>query len=81
MAKLKELTPEEVARHCTEVDVFIIIQGNVYDCTEFLKDHPGGEDIIMEVAGEDATEAFDDVGHSDEAREMLPKMIVGKIKQ
>lgn len=35
----------------------------------------------MEVAGEDATEAFDDVGHSDEAREMLPKMIVGKIKQ
>lgn len=35
----------------------------------------------MEVAGEDATEAFDDVGHSDEALGMLPRMIVGKIKR
>lgn len=28
-------------------------------------------------AGRDATEAFEDVGHSDEAREILDKYIVG----
>lgn len=27
--------------------------------------------------GQDATEAFEDVGHSDEARELLPAMLVG----
>lgn len=30
--------------------------------------------------GRDATEAFEDVGHSDEARAMLPKMLVGEFK-
>jgi cytochrome b involved in lipid metabolism len=30
------------------------------------------------LAGRDATEAFEDVGHSDEARAMLPKMFVGE---
>lgn len=28
-------------------------------------------------AGQDATEAFEDVGHSDEARALLPEMLVG----
>ena len=28
-------------------------------------------------AGTDATEAFEDVGHSDEARALLPDMLVG----
>lgn len=30
--------------------------------------------------GRDGTEAFEDVGHSDEARDMLPKMLVGEFK-
>lgn len=34
----------------------------------------------MEWIGRDASEAFEDVGHSDEARDMLPKMLVGEFK-
>jgi hypothetical protein len=30
--------------------------------------------------GRDGTEAFEDVGHSDEARAMLPKMYLGDFK-
>jgi len=30
-------------------------------------------------AGRDATEDFEDVGHSDEARDMLPKMYKGDL--
>jgi hypothetical protein len=31
--------------------------------------------------GQDATEAFEDVGHSDEARALLPGMLVGDFEQ
>jgi cytochrome b involved in lipid metabolism len=30
--------------------------------------------------GKDGTDAFEDVGHSDEARALLPKMLVGTIE-
>jgi cytochrome b involved in lipid metabolism len=32
---------------------------------------------LIEEAGRDSTEAFEDVGHSDEARAMLDKMLLG----
>lgn len=35
----------------------------------------------MDVGGQDATEAFEDVGHSDEAREILEGMLVGDLKR
>lgn len=41
----------------------------------------GGEEVLLDVAGQDATEAFEDVGHSDEAREILAGLQVGKLKR
>ena len=41
----------------------------------------GGEEVLLDVAGQDATEAFEDVGHSDEAREILDGMFVGNVKR
>lgn len=41
----------------------------------------GGEEVLLDVAGQDATEAFEDVGHSDEAREILEGMKVGTVKR
>jgi cytochrome b involved in lipid metabolism len=32
-------------------------------------------------SGNDATEAFEDVGHSDEARALLPNMLVGEMEK
>lgn len=36
---------------------------------------------MLDVAGQDSTEAFEDVGHSDEAREVLEKLYVGELKR
>lgn len=33
------------------------------------------------MGGQDATEAFEDVGHSDEAREILEKLLIGDLKR
>jgi hypothetical protein len=36
----------------------------------------GGEEVLLDVGGQDSTEAFEDVGHSDEAREILDGLLV-----
>lgn len=43
--------------------------------------YSGGEEVLLDVAGQDATEAFEDVGHSDEAREILDGLKVGTLKR
>lgn len=41
--------------------------------------HPGGEEVLLEQAGKDATESFEDVGHSTDAREMLKQYYIGEV--
>ncbi|KAH8365487.1 hypothetical protein KR093_001267 [Drosophila rubida] len=59
--------------------VWIIYKGNVYDVTGFVKNHPGGEDLILEVAGKDATKAFNGAGHSSDAVNDLKKYKIGEV--
>ena len=37
--------------------------------------------MLLDVGGQDATEAFEDVGHSDEAREILEGLFVADLKR
>lgn len=41
--------------------------------------HPGGEEVLLEQAGKDATESFEDVGHSTDARDMMKRYKVGEV--
>jgi cytochrome b involved in lipid metabolism len=41
-SSLKEYTKEEVAKHKTLRDCWLIISGRIYDVTEFLTRHPAG---------------------------------------
>ena len=71
---------DEVAKHTTHDDCWVIINGKVYNVSSYIDEHPGGEEVILDVAGSDATEAFDDIGHSDEAHEILEKLYLGNLK-
>ena len=53
----------------------------VYNITNYKDDHPGGVIVLNEVAGTDATEAFEDVGHSEEANDMLKEYLVGTLSE
>jgi cytochrome b5 len=52
----------------------------VYDVTAYLDDHPGGAEVMLDVAGQDADEFFEDIGHSKEARAELKKYLIGNFK-
>ncbi|NXJ10595.1 CYB5B protein, partial [Odontophorus gujanensis] len=70
---------EEVGKRNSNREVWLVIHGRVYDVTRFLEEHPGGEEVLLEQAGRDATESFEDVGHSTDAREMLKQYYIGEI--
>lgn len=59
--KDKEFTMEEVAKHSSKSDCWIVLYGRVIDASRFLSKHPGGEKAILSLAGKDATKAFDPV--------------------
>ncbi|OGE48660.1 hypothetical protein PENARI_c027G09376 [Penicillium arizonense] len=80
MSSLKEFNVSEVAAHNSKTDLFVIIHGKVYDITNYVRDHPGGADVLIDVAGGDATAAYEDVGHSEDANEILETYLVGTVK-
>jgi len=77
----KTFTFSEVSEHTTKKDLYMVIHDKVYDTSSFVDEHPGGEEVLLDVGGQDATEAFEDVGHSDEAREILERLLVGDLKR
>lgn len=77
--ELRTINLAEVAWHDTPGDCWLVIYDYVYDCTEFLKSHPGGQDVLVEYAGRDATLAFIGTGHSAVARATLERYIIGEL--
>ena len=67
----------EISKHKSINDLWMAVNGKVYDITKFVDQHPGGEEVLLEHAGTDATAAFEDVGHSENAVEMLDEYYVG----
>jgi cytochrome b involved in lipid metabolism len=74
----KIFTLQEVQKHNTEVDVWIVVNNRVDDCTEYLDLHPGGVESITINAGDNATEDFAAI-HSAKATKMLEKYYIGDL--
>ncbi|XP_022914316.1 cytochrome b5-like [Onthophagus taurus] len=75
----KIFTLKEVASHDDIDDCWVIIYDRVYDLTDFIMEHPGGWEVLIENAGKDATIAFRGTGHSKSAVEMLEKYYIGDL--
>jgi cytochrome b involved in lipid metabolism len=79
MDQLKQFTYEEVRNSCDKSSTKLVIHNKVYDVTEFLNEHPGGEEVLLDHVGKDASEDFNDVGHSTDAIALMSKYLVGEI--
>merc|ERR1719428_889489 len=71
------ITMEEVAKHTTNTDCWVVVAGQVLNVTKFLKEHPGGELAIMTFAGKDATEEFNMIHPPDVIGKYAPDAVIG----
>merc|ERR1712100_191441 len=72
-------TVEEVAKHTSKTDCWVVVSGQVLDVTSFLSQHPGGELAILTFAGKDATEEFNMIHPPDVIPKYAPDAIIGKL--
>ncbi len=86
MEKEGKYTMEEVAKHNTKDDCWMVIDGDVYDVTDFIASHPGGPSILQG-CGKDATELFETrpmgskTPHSSNARGLKEKYEIGELAE
>lgn len=77
----KQFTREEIEKHCTEDDCWLVIDGKVYDTTSVMSWHPGGKAAILAHAGklhQETTEEFASI-HDGYAYQKLKECILGTV--
>jgi len=76
----KEFTMEEVAKHNTKEDLWVVVKGVVMDLTNWLDEHPGGPQAIMNFMGRDATEEFEMLHDDEVIPKYAPEQVIGRVK-
>jgi cytochrome b involved in lipid metabolism len=79
--KLPLYSLQDVQKHNTIHDAWTTIHNNVYHIPSkwILEDHPGGS-IIQNAIGRDATDMFEQIGHSHNAHIQLEKFLIGYLR-
>eukprot|EP01118_Nematostelium_gracile_P012697 TRINITY_DN4676_c0_g1_i1.p1 TRINITY_DN4676_c0_g1~~TRINITY_DN4676_c0_g1_i1.p1 ORF type:complete len:1338 (-),score=335.21 TRINITY_DN4676_c0_g1_i1:47-4060(-) len=77
--KNREISMEEVAKHNTENDCWVVVNGQVLDVSKFLPDHPGGKKAILIYAGKDASAEFNMLHKPDVVEKYAPESIIGRL--
>ncbi|PRT54866.1 Ceramide very long chain fatty acid hydroxylase SCS7 [Wickerhamiella sorbophila] len=77
------ISPQKIDRLIAKGRVIVILKSDrIFDVTNFVADHPGGEELITEYQGKEITEVMkdrDSHAHSDSAYEMLEDYFIGTL--
>ncbi|KAI5818033.1 hypothetical protein BZA77DRAFT_308210 [Pyronema omphalodes] len=75
---LLKVPPSELAKHKTAPDdVWMGLNGKVYNVSHYLPFHPGGERELMRAAGKDGTKLFNASHHWVNIDNMLEECLIG----
>jgi predicted heme/steroid binding protein len=69
----------EIARHASAHDLWVVIDGEVYDLTALVEAHPGGSAILLDYAGKDASEAFRQARHPGTVEILRANYRIGRV--
>ena len=72
-------TAAQVATHDSEDDLWVVIDGKVYDLTEYVHEHPGGSEAIAKNAGKDVTVGFNGPQHPSRVFDIVEDYRVGTL--
>ena len=56
-----------------------MVDGIVYDVSDFQKDHPGGARVLKQVAGRDASTEFESFHSADVMQRYGAELAIGKV--
>ncbi|KAI7126270.1 Nitrate reductase [Hortaea werneckii] len=70
----------DLRKHDKEDAPWFVVNGEVYDGTTFLKEHPGGAQSIISAAALDSTDEFMAI-HSETAKAMMPDYHIGSLDE
>lgn len=76
--KLEKIIKRKEFKEKGLINNWTIYNHYVYDLTDFINNHPGGE-VIKYALGKDMTNIFNGVGHSNQAYYLLEKYKIGKL--
>lgn len=61
MEETKLLSTQEISQHNSPEDCWLVIEDGVWDCSDFVNDHPGGSALILKFAGRGESVKAEDV--------------------
>lgn len=76
----KTFTMEEVMKHNSEADCWIVVNNEVINATPFLHKHPGGKQVLLLWAGKDASTEFNMFHKKDAIIKYAPEIILGTLR-
>lgn len=85
VTQLPELSWDEFNKRVNGGEILIVIEGVVHDVKNFVHEHPGGRQTLLNFVGTDATGLFNgrdgsEHTHSSEARKFLSRMRIALIQ-
>ena len=76
--RVRRVSAAELAQHSSSGDAWVRIGSGVYDVSRWLHAHPGGETVLLNHAGRDATHAFSSFHAPHVAAKYLAPLAVGE---
>ncbi len=74
-----DITSQEVLLHNQRLDCWIIVDNKVYDVTEYIDEHPGG-DSILNNAGKDSSVGVHGPQHPASMWDVLKLFYIGELQ-
>ena len=76
-----KITKEELKKHNSKYDCWTAYKGKVYNISNYIPYHPGGEPKLLAIAGRDCTKEYDRYHPWVNIENMLSKCYVGLLEE